>query len=142
MQHLQLRQDQQIISFERTSASVILRDLKTFKITNRSISWGVVLLWPAFYLLNLRVQLNLFLLLLFALVLLSGLTSLLGMGDVKLIFLLAPWINQEKIPTSNVLLIALSWLQLIAITLMQRRFPKRIAFAPAILLAAALNMAT
>ena len=123
-------------------ASVILRDLKTFKITNRSISWGVVLLWPAFYLLNLRVQLNLFLLLLFALVLLSGLTSLLGMGDVKLIFLLAPWINQEKIATSIALLIALSWLQLIAITLMQRRFPKRIAFAPAILLAAALNMAT
>ena len=123
-------------------ASVILRDLKTFKITNRSISWGVVLLWPAFYLLNLRVQLNLFLLLLFALVLLSGLTSLLGMGDVKLIFLLAPWINQEKITTSIALLIALSWLQLIAITLMQRRFPKRIAFAPAILLAAALNMAT
>ena len=123
-------------------ASVILRDLKTFKITNRSISWGVVLLWPAFYLLNRRVQLNLFLLLLFALVLLSGLTSLLGMGDVKLIFLLAPWINQEKITTSIALLIALSWLQLIAITLMQRRFPKRIAFAPAILLAAALNMAT
>lgn len=123
-------------------ASVILRDLKTFKITNRSISWGVVLLWPAFYLLNLRVQLNLFLLLLFALVLLSGLTSLLGMGDVKLIFLLAPWINQEKITTSIALLIALSCLQLIAITLMHRGFPKRIAFAPAILLAAALNMAT
>jgi Flp pilus assembly protein protease CpaA len=123
-------------------ASVILRDLKTFKITNRSISWGVVLLWPAFYLLNLRVQVNLFLLLLFALVLLSGLTSLLGMGDVKLIFLLAPWINQEKITTSIALLIALSWLQLIAITLMHRGFPKRIAFAPAILLAAALNMAT
>ena len=123
-------------------AGVILRDLTTFKISNGSISWGVVLLWPAFYFLNLRVQLNLFLLLLCALVLLSGLTSLIGMGDVKLLLLLAPWINQEKITSSISLLIAFSWLQLIAITLKQRRFPKRIAFAPAILLAVALNMAT
>lgn len=122
--------------------AVILRDLTTFKISNRSISWGVGLLWPAFYLLNLRVQLNLFLLLLCALVLLSGLTSLIGMGDVKLLLLLAPWINQEKIASSIALLIAFSWLQLIAITLMQRRFPRRIAFAPAILIVAALNMAT
>ena len=123
-------------------AAVILRDLTTFKISNRSISWGVVLLWPTFYLLNLRVQLNLFILLLCALVLLSGLTSLIGMGDVKLLLLLAPWINQEKIASSIALLIAFSWLQLIAITLMQRRFPGRIAFAPAILIVAALNMAT
>jgi Flp pilus assembly protein protease CpaA len=122
--------------------AVILRDLTTFKISNRSISWGVGLLWPAFYLLNIRVQLNPFLLLLCALVLLSGLTSLIGMGDVKLLLLLAPWINQEKITSSISLLIAFSWLQLIAITLKQRRFPKRIAFAPAILFAAALNMAT
>jgi Flp pilus assembly protein protease CpaA len=122
--------------------AVILRDLTTFKISNRSISWGVGLLWPAFYLLNLRVQLNLFLLLLCALILLSGLTSLIGMGDVKLLLLLAPWINQEKIASSIALLIAFSWLQLIAITLMQRRFPRRIAFAPAILIVAALNMAT
>ena len=123
-------------------AAVILCDLTTFKISNRSISWGVVLLWPAFYLLNLRVQLNLFLLLLCALVLISGLSSLIGMGDAKLLLLLAPWINQEKIASSIALLIAFSWLQLIAITLKQRRFPKRIAFAPAILMAAALNLAT
>ena len=123
-------------------AGVILSDLTTFKISNRSISWGVVLLWPAFYLLNLRVQLTLFLLLLCALVLIAGLSSLIGMGDMKLMLLLAPWINQEKIAISFSLLIAFSWLQLIAITLKQRRFPKRIAFAPAILFAAALNMAT
>ena len=123
-------------------AEVILRDLATFRISNRSVSWGLVLLWPAFYLLNLRVQLTLFLLLLCALVLIAGLSSLIGMGDMKLMLLLAPWINQEKIAISFSLLIAFSWLQLIAITLKQRRFPKRIAFAPAILLAAALNMAT
>ena len=123
-------------------AEVILRDLATFRISNRSVSWGLVLLWTAFYLLNLRVQLTLFLLLLCALVLMAGLSSLIGMGDMKLMLVLAPWINQEKIAISFSLLIAFSWLQLIAITLKQRRFPKRIAFAPAILFAAALNMAT
>ena len=123
-------------------AEVILRDLATFRISNRSVSWGLVLLWPAFYLLNLRVQLTLFLLLLCALVLMAGLSSLIGMGDMKLMLVLAPWINQEKIAISFSLLIAFSWLQLIAITLKQRRFPKRIAFAPAILFAASLNMAT
>ena len=75
-------------------------------------------------------------------VLVLGFTSLIGMGDVKLVLLLAPWINQGKLGTSIWLLIGISWLQLIAISLAQRRLPKRIAFAPAILLAAALNMAT
>ena len=123
-------------------AAVVFRDLRTFKISNRSISWGVVLLWPAFYLLNLRVHLNLVLLGICALVLALGLTSLIGMGDVKLILLLAPWINQGRITSSISLLITISWLQLIAFTLIHRRIPKRIAFAPAILIAAALNMAT
>lgn len=75
-------------------------------------------------------------------VLVLGFTSLIGMGDVKLVLLLAPWINQGKLGSSIWLLIGISWLQLIAMTLIQRNFPKRIAFAPAILLAAALNMAT
>jgi Flp pilus assembly protein protease CpaA len=123
-------------------AAVVLRDLTTFKISNRSISWGVVLLWPAFYLLNLRVHLNLVLFEICALVLALGLTSLIGMGDVKLILLLAPWINQGRVTSSISLLITISWLQLIAFILIQRRIPKRIAFAPAILIAAALNMAT
>jgi hypothetical protein len=64
------------------------------------------------------------------------------MGDVKLMLLLAPWIQHAGLGFSFVLLIGFSWLQLIAISLIQRSFPKRIAFAPAILLAAALNMAT
>ena len=124
------------------STAVVFRDLRTFKISNRSISWGVVLLWPAFYLLNLRVHLNLVLFEICALVLALGLTSLIGMGDVKLILLLAPWINQGRVTSSISLLITISWLQLIAFILIQRRIPKRIAFAPAILIAAALNMAT
>ena len=124
------------------SAAVIIRDLVTFRISNRSIIAGVIFLWPALYLLNLRMHLNSALFGMCCIVLLFGLTSLIGMGDVKLILILAPWIRQGDLGFSIVLLIGIAWLQLIAMTLMQRRLPKRIAFAPAILLAAALNMAT
>lgn len=124
------------------SFSVVVRDLSTFQISNRSILWGVVLLWPAFYVLNLRIYLNLGLLCICILVVLFGLTSLIGMGDVKLTLLLAPWMHQRHLDFTILLLICIAWLQLIAISLIQRRFPKRIAFAPAILVAAALNMAT
>jgi len=124
------------------TASVIVRDLSTYQISNGSILWGVALLWPAFFFLNLSTHFNLLLLWVCIMVLVLGFTSLIGMGDVKLVLLLAPWINQGKLGNSIWLLIGISWLQLIAMTLIQRNFPKRIAFAPAILLAAALNMAT
>lgn len=124
------------------TASVIVRDLSTFQISNRSILRGVALLWPAFFFLNLSTHFNLLLLAICIMVLVLGFTSLIGMGDVKLVLLLAPWINQGKLGTSIWLLIGISWLQLIVMSLIQRSFPKRIAFAPAILLAAALNMAT
>ena len=123
-------------------ASVMIRDLATFRISNRSIILSVIVLWPALYLLDLRMHLNFGLFGICCIVLLSGLTSLVGMGDVKLILILAPWIRQGNLGFSIVLLIGITWLQLIAMSLMQRRLPKRIAFAPAILLAAALNMAT
>ena len=124
------------------SAAVMIRDLSTFRIANRSILSGVIFLWPSLYLLNLRMHLNSALFGMCCIVLLFGLTSLIGMGDVKLILILAPWIRQGDLGFSIVHLIVIAWLQLIAMSLMQRRLPKRIAFAPAILLAAALNMAT
>jgi len=124
------------------SFSVVVRDLSTFQISNKSILWGVVFLWPALHLLDLRMHLNFALIGICGIVLLFGLTSLIGMGDVKLILILAPWIRQGDLGFSIVFLIGITWLQLIAMSLMQRRLPKRIAFAPAILLAAALNLAT
>ena len=120
----------------------MIRDLATFRISNRSIILGVIFLWPALYLLNLRMHFNFGLFGICSIVALFGLTSLVGMGDVKLILILAPWIRQDDLGFSIVLLIGITWLQLIAMSLIERRLPKRIAFAPAILLAAALNMAT
>ena len=124
------------------AASVVVRDLVTFQISNSSILWGAMLLWPAFYELNLRIHCNLESLFICILVLLFGFSSLIGMGDVKLILLLVPWLRQGNLSNTILLLIGFSWLQLIAISLIQRCFATRIAFAPAILLAAVLNMAT
>lgn len=123
-------------------AYVMILDLATFRISNQSIVAGVIFLWPALYLLHLRMHLNFALFGMCCFVLFFGLSSFIGMGDVKLILILAPWIRQDDLGFSIVLLIGIAWLQLIAMSLMQRRLPKRIAFAPAILLAAALNMAT
>jgi hypothetical protein len=64
------------------------------------------------------------------------------MGDVKLVLFLAPWLHYENFNRSLFLLVLIAWLQLIVLSLKHRGFPQRIAFAPAILLAAALNMAT
>jgi len=76
------------------------------------------------------------------LALIFGLVSLVGMGDAKLLMFLAPWLHYENLSKALITLMALSWLQLIVISLKHRHIPKRIAFAPAILLAAAVNMAT
>ena len=85
-------------------ASVMIRDLATFRISNRSIILGVIFLWPALYLLNLRMHLNFDLFGICSIVALFGLTSLVGMGDVKLILILAPWIRQDDLGFSIVLL--------------------------------------
>jgi hypothetical protein len=64
------------------------------------------------------------------------------MGDVKLLIFLAPWLHYANVRNPLILLVALAWLQLAFGLVFKRRLPRRIAFAPAILAAAALNMAT
>lgn len=122
--------------------AIALIDLITYRISNSSLALGLVLVWPSLFLLDQRPQFTAFVLAFAVVALAAGLASLVGMGDVKLLLFLAPWLHYENMRYLLTVLIAISWLQLIAISLIQRRFPKRIAFAPAILLAAALNMAT
>jgi hypothetical protein len=64
------------------------------------------------------------------------------MGDAKLFLVLAPWIRGETFAQSLILLLAIAWFQLLQALFANRRFPRRIAFAPAILAAALLNVAT
>lgn len=123
-------------------AWVAVRDLQTFRIKNGSLVWGFCLIWPALFMAGERLHLTWFLILLIALFFFLGLISVLGMGDVKLFLVFAPWLHETGIVATLLLLISAAWLQFIIIWISTRVIPKRIAFAPAILLALTLNMAT
>ena len=124
------------------SAVSAYTDLRTYRITNSSLVIGLVLIWPSLFLLDLNFQITAEFFVISVAALVAGLASFVGMGDVKLILFIAPWLRYQNMSKTLLLLIAVVWLQLMVVSLMHRGFPKRIAFAPAILLAAALNMAT
>ena len=124
------------------AAAIAYTDLRTYRITNSSLTVGLVLIWPSLFLLDQNFRVTSGFLVISIAALTAGLASFIGMGDVKLILFLAPWLHFENMSRTLLLLIAISWLQLVVVSLMLRDFPKRIALAPAILLAAALNMAT
>ena len=124
------------------SAIIATLDLITYRIYNSALLIGVLLVWPALYLIGKSFNLSLHVLVFTLLVLAAGFSSWVGMGDVKLLLFAAPWLHYENVGKPLILLIALSWLQLMAGLVIKRSFPQRIAFAPAILTAVALNMAT
>ena len=124
------------------AVTIAALDLITFRIYNSALLMGVFLVWPALFLIGQSFNLSLTVLAFTLLVFAAGLTSLLGMGDVKLLLFVAPWLHYENVRNPLILLIALSWLQLTAGLVIKGSFPQRIAFAPAILAAVALNMAT
>ena len=124
------------------AAVIAYTDLCTYRITNSSLVIGLVLIWPSLFLLDLNFQITAEFFVISVAALVAGLASFVGMGDVKLILFIAPWLRYQNMSKTLLLLIAVAWLQLMVVSLMHRGFPKRIAFAPAILLAAALNMAT
>ena len=124
------------------AAVIAYTDLRTYRITNSSLVIGLVLIWPSLFLLDQKFQITSEFFVLSVTALVAGLASFVGMGDVKLILFIAPWLRYQNMSKTLLLLIAVAWLQLMVVSLMHRGFPKRIAFAPAILLAAALNMAT
>jgi len=117
-------------------------DLLTFRISNKSLAIGVLLVWPAFLLTGQEFHFTLFLFAFVFFALFCGFASLIGMCDVKLIIFLSPWLHYANVRNPLILLIALAWLQLAFGLVVKRGFPRRIALAPAILAAAALNMAT
>lgn len=124
------------------AVTIATLDLITFRIHNSSLLMGLFLVWPALFFIGQSFTLSLAVLTFTLLVSAAGLISLIGMGDVKLLLFAAPWLHFENVRNPLILLIVLSWLQLMAVLVLKRSFPQRIAFAPAILAALALNMAT
>jgi len=117
-------------------------DLITFRIFNSALLVGVFLVWPSLYLIGQSFSLSIAGLAFTLVVSTAGLTSLIGMGDVKLLLLLGPWLHYDNAKFPLILLIGLSWFQIATELVLKRSFPQRIALAPAILAAAVVNMAT
>jgi hypothetical protein len=122
--------------------SVALNDLLTYRISNFSLIFGLVLIYPALVLLGEQFELSLEVLAFAAVVTVAGFSALIGMGDVKLLLLLGPWLHYDNAKFPLILLIGLSWFQVATELVLKRSFPQRIALAPAILAAAVVNMAT
>jgi len=122
--------------------SVALNDLLTYRISNFSLIFGLVLIYPALVLLGEQFELSLEVLAFAAVVTVAGFSALIGMGDVKLLLLLGPWLHYDNAKFPLILLIGLSWFQIAIELVLKRSFPQRIALAPAILAAAVVNMAT
>jgi len=122
--------------------SVALNDLLTYRISNFSLIFGLVLLYPALVLLGEQFELSLEALAFAAVATVAGFSALIGMGDVKLLLLLGPWLHYDNAKFPLILLIGLSWFQIATELVLKRSFPQRIALAPAILAAAVVNMAT
>jgi len=73
---------------------------------------------------------------------LIGFSGLVGMGDVKLVLLFAPWLERENWLTATLVLLAIAWAQIAVTVIRDRSLPRKVAFAPALLLALAVNMAS
>ena len=124
------------------AVAIALMDLHSYRISNGSLLFGLFIIWPCLYLIGQVFHFSLELLVFTVVTLVAGFASLIGMGDVKLLLFLGPWLHYDNVRISLILLIVLSWLQLTVELVFKRSLPQRIAFAPAILVAAALNMAT
>ena len=124
------------------AAAIALIDLLTYRVSNSSLIWGLVVVWPSLYLMKQNFSLSLKVLTFAFVTVLIGLSNVLGMGDVKLLLFLAPWLHFQDLRNPALVLMGLSWLQLTLEVVVKRKLPQRIAFAPAILAAAALNLAT
>lgn len=117
-------------------------DLTQYRIYNHLLALGITLVWPTLYLLGAGATFSRATVIFCSVALATGLSSLIGMGDAKLLLLFAPWLQYENLGYAALLLLGISWFQLLFDLLRFRRLSRRIAFAPAILVSAILNMAT
>lgn len=123
-------------------AAVMFIDLISYRIPNSLVLVGLTLIWPCLFLIGLKFQISLPSITFTAVSLILGWFSLIGMGDAKLLLLAAPWLHYDNLSKALVMMIAVSWAQLLVGSALKGKVLERIAFAPAILSAVLLNLAT
>ena len=117
-------------------------DLRTFRIANRDLGFGVLIIWPGMLIFNQEFLGLRGVLPAITCSILIGFAGLIGMGDVKLVLLFAPWLQRENWLAAILVLLTIAWVQIAFALVLDRSLPQKVAFAPAILLAMAVNMAS
>ena len=117
-------------------------DLRTFRITNRDLGFGLLIIWPGMLIFNQEFLGLKGVVTAIICSILIGLSGLVGMGDVKLVILFAPWLQRENWLAAILVLLTIVWVQIAFALVLDRSLPQKVAFAPAILLAMAVNMAS
>jgi Flp pilus assembly protein protease CpaA len=121
---------------------ISIQDVRTFRIANGALFLVSFPSIPALLVLGQHFSIHLEIFIVAAAMLVLGLKNLLGMGDVKLLSLLLPWLHQDHLMQFLLFVTLIAWLEIPMIMIKSRKIPTRVAMAPAILIAAALNMAT
>jgi Flp pilus assembly protein protease CpaA len=121
---------------------ISIQDVRTFRIANGAMFLVSFPSIPALLVLGQHFSIHLEIFIVAAALLVLGLKNLLGMGDVKLLTLLLPWLHQDHLVQFLIFVTLIAWLEIPMIMIKSRKMPSRVAMAPAILIAAALNMAT
>lgn len=117
-------------------------DLRYHLIRNRLLLLSFSILWPILWIAGQRIQIELSSIYFIGLLGIAGLINLIGMGDLKLALIVVPWLYPDKWQISLTFFVIAIWVQIVLVTAIERKFPKRIALAPALLLACAVNLAT
>ena len=121
---------------------ISIQDVRTFRIANSALFLVSFPSIPVLLVLGQHFSIHLEIFIVAAAMLVLGLKNLLGMGDVKLLTLLLPWLHQDHLVQFLIFVTLIAWLEIPMIMIKSRKMPSRVAMAPAILIAAALNMAT
>lgn len=117
-------------------------DLKFHLIRNDLLVLSIPILWPVLWISGQHFHFDTATLLIVTSFGIAGISNLIGMGDVKLVLILAPWLQIANWRNSLIALLVSTWLQVFVLAAKRRKFPRNIALAPAILIACAVNLAT
>ena len=118
-------------------------DLLTFRISNKSLALGALLAWPAFLFIGQEFHLTLFSFAFVVFALFCGFASLIGMGDVKLLAVLAFLVLPPDLASYQMFLVVGGLAALVSALFISRgdfRRSLQIPLAPAISIAAIISL--
>ena len=118
-----------------------IRDIKVFQISNLRLFHFLIFGYPILWFAGIRPEFSTVNVTLIGSIILFGFKGWIGMGDAKLIALLVPIFDFSDWEIYLVLLLVISVIQITLLSLRKHKIVAAIAWAPAILLTYAANMA-